>query len=122
MNELLLSTVAQEAPEGSESPPGLLGAGSPLFMMLIIFGIFYFLLIRPQQKQAKEHQLKLSRLKKGDEVVTTGGLIGTIFALTDTILTLEIADKVRVRVLRGQIASLVSEGPASATAEAEKGK
>ena len=122
MNELLLSVIAQEggAPPG---PQGCLAAGSPLFMMAIVFGIFYFLVIRPQQKQVKEHRLKLSRLKKGDEVVTSGGLIGTIHALTDDELTLEIADKVRVRVLRGQIAHLRTESPATASAEAaEKGK
>ena len=122
MNELLLSAIAQDGGGGPPADaPGLLGAGSPIIMMLIVFGIFYFLLIRPQQKQMKEHQLKLSRLKKGDEVVTNGGLIGTIHALSDNILTLEVADKVRVRVMRSQIASLLGEG-ASAAAETEKGK
>lgn len=92
-------------------------------MMAVVFGIFYFLVIRPQQKQLKEHRLKLSRLKKGDEVVTTGGLIGSIHALTDNILTLEVAEKTRVRVLRSQIANLLSESPAEASGEsAEKGK
>jgi preprotein translocase YajC subunit len=77
----------------------------------------------PAAEAAQEHRLKLSRLKKGDEVVTAGGLIGTISALTDTILTLEVADKVRVRVLRSQIANLLSEAPAEGGAStAEKGK
>ncbi len=119
MNELLLSVIAQDP----AAPPGCAQAASPLFMMVVVFGIFYLLVIRPQQKQLKEHRLKLSRLKKGDEVVTAGGLIGTISALTDTILTLEVADKVRVRVLRSQIANLLSEAPAEGGAQtAEKGK
>lgn len=119
MNELLLSVIAQDA----GPPPSCAQAASPLFMMVVVFGIFYFLVIRPQQKQLKEHRLKLSRLKKGDEVVTAGGLIGTISALTDNILTLEVAEKTRVRVLRSQIANLLSESPAETSGEsAEKGK
>jgi preprotein translocase subunit YajC len=119
LNELLLSVIAQDAGPA----PSCAQQGSPLFMMVIVFGIFYFLVIRPQQKQLKDHRLKLSRLKKGDEVVTAGGLIGTIQALTDNILTIEIADKVRVRVLRSQIANLLSESPADTSGDsAEKGK
>lgn len=119
MNELLLSVIAQDG----GPPPSCAQQGSPLFMMVIVFGIFYFLVIRPQQKQLKDHRLKLSRLKKGDEIVTTGGLIGTIQTLTDNILTIEIADKVRVRILRSQVANLLTETPAPAAGEtSEKGK
>lgn len=80
-----------------------LGAFIPLILMFVIF---YFLLIRPQQKKAKEHRGLLKNLKRGDPVITTGGLHGRITGLTDTIVTLEIADKVRVKVSRNQIAGL----------------
>jgi preprotein translocase subunit YajC len=72
--------------------------------ILIMFGIFYFLLIRPQQKKQRELADWLKSLKKGDEVVTTGGLVGKISGLTDQLVTLELQEKVRVRVLRTHIA------------------
>ena len=76
----------------------------PLIMMLSIFVIFYFLLIRPQQKKAKEHRQFLDNLKRGDRVITSGGLCGDIITIGDQVLTLEIADKVRVEVGRGHVA------------------
>lgn len=76
----------------------------PLLMMLSIFVIFYFLLIRPQQKKAKEHRQFLENLKRGDRVITSGGLCGEIITIGDQILTLEISDKVRVEVGRGHVA------------------
>jgi len=76
----------------------------PLIMMLSIFVIFYFLLIRPQQKKAKEHRQFLENLKRGDRVITSGGLCGDIITIGDQVLTLEIADKVRVEVGRGHVA------------------
>jgi preprotein translocase subunit YajC len=78
--------------------------------MILIFAVFYFLLIRPQQKKAKEHRMLLENLKKGDAVITQGGLFGKITALSDQVVTLEIADKVRVRVSRGHIAGLAPSG------------
>ncbi len=81
--------------------------------LILIFGVFYFLLIRPQQKKAKEQQAFLSDLKKGDAVVSQGGLHGVITGLTDTVVTLEIADNVRVKVARsyimGSVGSLKKE-------------
>lgn len=81
------------------------GAGgiASFLPLILIFGVFYFLLIRPQQKKAKEQQVFLKNLKKGDDVVTTGGLYGAITGLTDTIVTLEIADKLRVKISRQHI-------------------
>lgn len=81
------------------------GAGgiASFLPLILIFGVFYFLLIRPQQKKAKEQQLFLSNLQKGDAVVTSGGLYGTITGLTDTVVTLEIADNLRVKVSRQHI-------------------
>ena len=73
------------------------------FLIAIFFGIFYFMIIRPQQKQQKTLQAFLDGLKKGDEVVTTGGLIGKIEKVADGVLTLEIASKVMVRVMKSQV-------------------
>ena len=89
-------------------------AGSPLagfLPMILIFIVFYFLLIRPQQKKAKAQQEFLSNLKKGDDVVTGGGLHGKITGLTDTVVTLEIADNVRVKVSRQYILASASAAP-----------
>jgi preprotein translocase subunit YajC len=84
-----------------------LAAFVPLILMV---GIFYFLLIRPQQKKQKEHRTMLSSLQKGDVIVTQGGLQGKITGITESVVTLEIAEKVRVKVQRGYIAALVSRG------------
>jgi preprotein translocase subunit YajC len=87
------------------------GSGMSQIIILVVFvAVFYFLLIRPQQKRAKEQQNMLSRLANGDEVVTTGGLLGRITAVGDPYLTLEIADGVRVHVLKGQISQVVPKG------------
>ncbi len=86
------------------APAAGAGQGFMSFLPLVlIFGVFYFLLIRPQQKKAKEHQAYLSNMKKGDLVVTSGGLHGSITGLTDTVVTLEIAEKIRVKVSRQHI-------------------
>jgi preprotein translocase subunit YajC len=75
--------------------------------MAVLFAVFYFILIRPQQKRQKEHRRLLENLKKGDKVVTTGGLQGTVVSLSDTVVTVEIADKVKVKVGRSYIAGLM---------------
>lgn len=85
---------------------GGFGAFVPLILM---FAIFYFLLIRPQQKKQKHHREMLGRLKKGDRVITSGGLYGRITGITDTVVTLEISEKVRVKVGRGNIAGLAQK-------------
>ena len=83
------------------------GGGFSTFIPLILmFVIFYFLLIRPQQKKTKEHRQMVSSLKKGDRIITSGGLHGRITGLSDATLTVEIADKVRVKVARGNVGTL----------------
>lgn len=77
---------------------------SALFPLILMFVIFYFLLIRPQQKKARDQRSWLSRLNKGDKVVTSGGLHGQITGITDTVVTLEIAPKIRVKVSRSAVA------------------
>lgn len=83
---------------------GGLGAFVPLILMFVIF---YFLLIRPQQKKAKEHQEMINNLKKGDRVVTGGGIHGQIVSTDAATVVVEIADKVRVKVNRPSVAGLV---------------
>jgi preprotein translocase subunit YajC len=90
---------------------GLGGGGMGQIVILIVFvGVFYFLLIRPQQKRMKEQQAMLSRLASGDEVVTTGGILGRIIEVNDTFVTLEIADGVRIKVQKTQITQLMPKG------------
>jgi preprotein translocase subunit YajC len=86
---------------------GGFGAFIPLILM---FAIFYFLLIRPQQKKAKQHRELLSALKKGDRVVSSGGLHGVITGMSDDIVTMEIAPKIRVKVSRASISGVASKG------------
>lgn len=81
----------------------------------IIFAIFYFLMIRPQQQKAKEHQAMLDALKKGDEVLTAGGIYGKIHSVTDQVVNLEIAPNVRIRVARSRIEGKESKGEAKAS-------
>lgn len=95
---------------GGESGQG--GGFGALVPLILMFVIFYFLLIRPQQKKQKQHREMVTSLKKGDRVMTTGGLYGRVTGLTDTVVTLEIADKVRVKVARNNIAgSAQSDNP-----------
>ena len=78
--------------------------------LVLIFAVFYFLLIRPQQKRAKEHQSMLSKLAAGDEVVTSGGIVGRVIEVGDSFVTVEIAEGVRIKVQRSQISQLVPKG------------
>lgn len=92
---------------GQAGAPGQPSAGSFIPMMLIMFAIMYFVMIRPQQKKAKEHQNMLSTLKSGDEVVTQAGILGTITGMTEKVVTLEVDKDVRVKMLRSQIVQIV---------------
>lgn len=80
------------------------------FPLVLIFVVFYFLLIRPQQQKAKAHRAMLTELKRNDEVVTAGGLYGRILELGEKIVTLELAQNIRIRVERSKIEALVEEG------------
>lgn len=77
--------------------------------LILMFVIFYFLLIRPQQKKQKEHKALLGNLKRGDSVVTTGGILGKITNVADKFITIEVAEKVRIKIARGQIMSVLTE-------------
>ncbi len=92
---------------GEGGGTGGFGAFIPLILMFVIF---YFLLIRPQQKKTKQHKELLAALKKGDRVVSSGGLHGVITGLTDDIVTMEIAPKVRVKVSRASVSGVAGQG------------
>jgi preprotein translocase subunit YajC len=93
-----------------------------VFQVVAIFAIFYFVMIRPQQKQLKEHRALLGALKKGDEMVTQGGLVGRIHEVSERTVTLEIASGVRVRVLKTSIAGkfVITEAPVATKVEDKK--
>jgi preprotein translocase subunit YajC len=93
------------APSGGASAPAAGILGNPLLMLVAMFGIFYFFLLRPQQKRQRETDDMLKSLRKGDKVRTSGGIRGEVVELTDADVTLLIADKVKINVLRSHIAA-----------------
>jgi preprotein translocase subunit YajC len=96
------------------------GAGQPagsgfsgLFMMVIIFGIFYFILIRPQQKKMKEHKKMVEELKKGDKIVTSGGIYGMVENAGANTLTVKIAEGTKVKIARSSVTTVLTEEEAN---------
>jgi preprotein translocase subunit YajC len=104
MHALIQDAWAQASP----AAPG--GQFQFALLMAAFIALFYFMLIRPQQRRAKEHQALVSKLASGDEVVTNGGLLGRVTDVGDPFVTLEIADGVRVKVQKVQIAQLMPKG------------
>jgi len=105
LDHVITPAYAQGAPAG---PFG--GDYTSFLMMIAIFAVFYFLLIRPQQKKAKEARAMLDSLEKGNEVVTAGGIVGKITKLTDQYASVEIAPNVELTVQRGAISQLLPKG------------
>lgn len=107
---LASSAWAMSAPGGQEGQGS--GGGFALFMpMILVFLIFYFLLIRPQSKQQKKHQALLKEIKRGDLVVTSSGIHGKIASVTDAMVGVEIAENVRIKMDKKQVAQVVSSQP-----------
>ena len=107
---LIPSAVAQTtgAADGGSSPMDML---QQFFPFIIVIGIFYFLLIRPQQQKAKQLKTQLSGLRRGDNVITSGGIIGTVArVVNDDEVSVEIAEGVRVRVVRATITGITGKG------------
>ncbi len=103
---LMLLSLAFAAGESSSSPLGGLWSFLPI---ILIFPIFYFLVIMPQQKQRKKHQAMLSGLKSGDRVVTTSGIIGTIVSVDKDAIVLMVAPNVKIRMMKGSVSELRTE-------------
>ncbi|MFO7964656.1 MAG: preprotein translocase subunit YajC [Desulfobacterales bacterium] len=95
---------------GQSGAGGQTGGFTAFIPLILMFVIFYFLLIRPQQKRAKEHREMIGSLKRGDRIVTSGGLHGRITGLDDMTVTAEISEKVRVKISRGNVASVIRTG------------
>jgi preprotein translocase subunit YajC len=95
------------APTGQDGGAGVVGN-------LVLFGsiilIFYFMIIRPQQKRQKERQLMIQSMKKGDKIITAGGIHGTIVGVEDKIILVQIADNVKVKIERSSIGNILKEG------------
>lgn len=89
-------------PQGGQQGPG--GMLTSMLPLVLIFVIFYFLLIRPQQKRAKEHKQMIENLKAGDKVITSGGIYGVVDKVSTNTVTLKIAENVKVKVGKGNIA------------------
>ena len=92
--------------QAAAQQPSMFASFIPL---ILIFLIFYFLLIRPQQKKQKEHKLLLELIKRGDEILTSGGILGKVIKADDTELVVQISDNVNVKILRSTVADLVKK-------------
>ncbi|MFA5959284.1 MAG: preprotein translocase subunit YajC [Tatlockia sp.] len=100
-NALAASPSAQAAqPDGTVS----------LIMIVVIFAVFYFLLIRPQNKRAKEHRQMVGLLKKGDEVITAGGILGKVVGVDEQYIKVSIADGVEITLQRASVSSILPKG------------
>ena len=117
MSFFISDALAAEAPAMAAGGQAQGGGLEPLIMLGLLFVLFYFLLIRPQAKRAKEHKQMVGALSKGDEVVSNGGLLGRIADLDESFITMEIADGVKVKVQRQAVATLVPKGTFKGKAE-----
>jgi preprotein translocase subunit YajC len=107
---------AADAAKGAQGASGLSGM---LFPLVLMFAVFYFLLIRPQQKKQKQHDQMLKSLNKGDKVITSGGLYGIVSKVTDKDVILEVADKVSLRFTLGAIGTIREREGAKEDKEAD---
>ena len=102
----MFETPAYAAAAGAAGGPNMIMQIAPLIFIIVIF---YFFLIRPQQKRMKDHQAMVAGLRKGDTIVTTGGMIGKIIRVNDDELSVELAEGVRVRVVRSSVSEVRSK-------------
>ena len=107
MNLFSAIAFAQEAPAPAAAPPG--GLFASFIPFILIFVLFYFLLIRPQQTKQKKHRALLESLKKGDKVVTNSGILGTVMNISKDVVTIQAGDNVKLRILRDSVSDLQKE-------------
>ncbi len=115
------STTVSTAPTGAVAPKQP-GAFEMFLPFIFIFAIFYFLIIRPQTKKQKQHQEFVTGLKRGEEVITSSGILGTISNLSDQFVTLEVAEGVEIKVLRSQVATTLAAQKAQQNAPVNNSK
>ena len=109
MDFLISSAYAQAAGAAQPSP------WSSLILMLVFVAVFFFFIIRPQMKRAKDHRAMVSAIAKGDEVVTNGGILGRVEEVGDSFLSIEIADRVSIKVQKHAIAAVLPKGTLKAS-------
>jgi len=103
----MFADIAYAMGASGEGAAGQAGGGlQPLITMALVFFIFYFLLIRPQQKRLKDHKSLIDSIEKGDDVITNGGILGKVVGITEKVITLEIGEKARIKVLKSSISGL----------------
>jgi len=107
---MFIATAYAMGASGGDAGAPAGGGASGLIMMAVIFAIFYFILIRPQQKKMKEHKKMVDELKKGDEIITGGGIYGTVESASTDTLTVKIAEGTKVKITRGSVAHVITEG------------
>ena len=100
------TTTTTSTPASGTQPASPASTFQMFLPMVLVFVLFYFLLIRPQSKQRKQHQELVNNLKKGDEVITAAGIYGKIHGVADNIVTVEIADNVRIKMDKQQITTI----------------
>jgi len=126
MNPILMLLLQDAQPAGTApaetAPQGPMGSifGSMLFPLVLMFGVFWFLILRPEQKNRKKRAAMLAAIKKGDKVMTSSGIFGTVVQVQDQIVTLQVAEGVRMRFALSAIQSLEEEGTGH-VAEAKAG-
>ncbi|WP_298079915.1 preprotein translocase subunit YajC [uncultured Cardiobacterium sp.] len=103
-----------------QAAPQAGGGMTSIIMMVLLFGVMWFFMFRPQQKKMKEHQLLITNLKKGDEVMTNGGIMGRIIDLDNFAIDLEIAKNTIIRIQRGVVVQVLPKGSLKATLGSNK--
>ena len=109
-NSNLLSLIISDAQAADPAPAGAAGGLMSFLPLIVIFIIFYFLLIRPQTKRAKEHREMVSKLAKGDEVVAAGGILGRVTDVADVYITVEVAEGLAIKVQRHAVTQVLPKG------------
>lgn len=102
-----MSLISPAYAQGGGAAPG---GGFDLILIVVMLVVFYFLLIRPQQKRAKEHRELVNALSKGDEVMTSGGILGRITKVTDDYVSVEIADNLEIKLQKGSVQATLPKG------------
>ena len=105
--DFLIPVAHAQAAGAAPAAPSMM---STLLFPIILIAIMYFLMIRPQMKRQKEHQAMLGKLSRGDEVITSGGVAGTVTDIGDNFVTIEVADNVRIRVQKAAIGNVLPKG------------
>lgn len=105
MDFLISPAYAQAAGAAGQASPW-----QPLIMLAIFFGVFWFFLIRPQMKRAKEHRNMIAAMSKGDEIVTSGGMLGRVEDIGDAFITVEVSDGVRIKLQKHAVSAVLPKG------------